>query len=79
MAERWENPDDKTYVFYLRKGVKFHDGSEFTAEDVKYTFESILDSELKSPHAAVYQKIDHIEIVDPYTVKFVMKEVFSPF
>ncbi len=79
LAERWENPDDKTYVFYLRKGVKFHDGSEFTAEDVKYTFESILDPELKSPHAAVYQKIDHIELVDSYTVKFVMKEVFSPF
>ena len=35
LDERWENPDDKTYIFYLRKGVKFHDVTEFTAEDVK--------------------------------------------
>lgn len=79
LAERWENPDDKTYIFYLRKGVKFHDGTEFTAEDVKYTFESILDPEMNSPKASPYKKIDSIEIIDPYTLKFTLKEVFSPF
>jgi peptide/nickel transport system substrate-binding protein len=70
LAERWENPDDKTYIFYLRKGVKFHDGTELTTEDVKYTFESILDPEMNSPKAAGYKKIKNIEIIDPYTVKF---------
>ncbi len=57
LAERWENPDDTTYIFYLRKGVKFHDGSEFTAEDVKYTFESILDPEMNSPKASPYKRL----------------------
>ncbi|MBD3305636.1 hypothetical protein GF339_04585 [candidate division KSB3 bacterium] len=79
LAERWENPDAKTYIFHLRQGVKFHDGTEFTAEDVKYTFESMLDPEMQSPKAAAYTKIDQIEILDPYTIKFTLKEVFAPF
>jgi len=79
LAEKWETPDDKTYVFSLRKGVKFHDGSEFTAEDVKFTIESIMNPELKSPKAAAYDNVKKIEILDPYTIKFTLKEVFSPF
>ncbi|GAK51805.1 ABC peptide transporter, periplasmic ligand binding protein [Candidatus Moduliflexus flocculans] len=79
LAEKWETPDDKTYVFSLRKGVKFHDGSEFTAEDVKFTIESIMNPALKSPKAAAYDKVEKIEILDPYTIKFTLKEVFSPF
>lgn len=79
LAERWENPDEKTYIFYLKQGVKFHDGTEFTAEDVKYTFDSILDPEMNSPKAYAFEKIESIEIIDPYTVKFTLKEVFSPF
>lgn len=79
LAERWENPDEKTYIFYLKQGIFFHDGSEFTAEDVKYTFETLLDPKLKSPKAAGLQKIDHIEILDPYTIQFTLQEVYSPF
>ena len=79
LAEKWETPDDTTYVFSLRKGVKFHDGSEFTAEDVKFTIESIMNPDLKSPKAAAYEKVKRIEILDPYTIKFTLKEVYSPF
>ncbi|MCP4401710.1 MAG: ABC transporter substrate-binding protein [bacterium] len=79
LAERWENPDDKTYVFYLRKGVTFHDGSEFTAEDVKYTFESVLDPDMNSPKAHAFENVDAIEILDPYTITFRLKDVFAPF
>ncbi|PID56729.1 ABC transporter substrate-binding protein [candidate division KSB3 bacterium] len=79
LAERWENPDDKTYVFYLRKGVKFHDGSEFTAEDVKYTFESMLDPESNSPKAYAFKNIKSIQISDPYTITFRLNEVSAPF
>src|SRR4029453_16097882 len=43
LAERWDTPNPTTYVFHLRRGVKFHDGSELTAEDVKYTFDIVLD------------------------------------
>ena len=62
LAERWENPDSKMYIFYLRKGVKFHDGTELTAEDVKYTFESILDPEMNSPKAAAYKPLVRFEV-----------------
>ena len=64
LAESWETPDDKTYIFYLKKGVKFHDGTEFTAEDVKYTFESILDPEMKSPKAYGYKKLLRFQLTE---------------
>jgi ABC-type transport system substrate-binding protein len=51
LAEYWEiSPDHKKYTFYLRKGVKFHNGKELTAEDVKFSFERILDRETNSPY-----------------------------
>lgn len=43
LAERWETPDDTTFIFHLRRGVKWHDGTDFTADDVKYTFDVVLD------------------------------------
>ena len=79
LAEKWETPDEKTYIFHLRKGVKFHDGAELTADDVKFTFDSIMDPALKSPKALAYEKVERIDVLDPYTIKFTLKEVFSPF
>ena len=40
LAEKWETPDPKTWIFYLRKGVTFHDGTPFTADDVVFTFKT---------------------------------------
>lgn len=69
-----ERPDDTTIVFHLHEGVKFHDGSELTSEDVKYTFESIADPEEESPNRSqVANTIESIETPDKYTVKFNMK------
>jgi len=51
LAEFWEISSDGTvYTFYLRKGVRFHDGSEFTAEDVKFSLERLLEKRINSPH-----------------------------
>ena len=52
LAERWDTPDPTTYVFHIRRGVKFHDGSELTAEDVKYTFDIVLDPKGRPSGAA---------------------------
>src|SRR5216684_2787127 len=49
LAEKWDNPDDKTWVFHLRQGVKFHDGSDLSASDVKFTYDSVLDQTFNSP------------------------------
>ncbi len=79
LAEKWEVLEDTTYVFYLRRGVKFQDGSELTARDVEYTFNSILDKNFKSPRRSSYEQIKQIVVVDDYTIKFVLKNPFAPF
>jgi peptide/nickel transport system substrate-binding protein len=79
LAEKWENPDEKTWVFHLRQGVKFHDGSALTANDVKYTYESVLDQSFNSPARAFYLSVDSVEATDPNTVKFTLKDPFAPF
>src|SRR5499427_502830 len=80
VAERWDMPDDTTYVFYLRQGVKWHNrppvnGRELVAEDVKFTFDRFL---AETGNAARYllESVDHIEVVDRYTVKFRLKEPY---
>ncbi len=80
LAERWEHPDDLTYVFYLRKGVRWHNappvnGRELTAEDVKFTFDRFL-TEKANPHRYMFDSVDRVEVVDRYTVRFRMKEPF---
>jgi ABC-type transport system substrate-binding protein len=69
LAESWEMSDDGTvYTFHLRKGVKFHDGTEFDAEDVKWTFdEAIIPDTYMGRKWAPY--VESTEIVDKYTVK----------
>jgi peptide/nickel transport system substrate-binding protein len=79
LIERWDNPNEITYIFHLRKGVQFHDGSELTSKDVKYTFDTILNPFFKSPHKGAFEKIKSIETLDRYTVRFILKEPFAPF
>lgn len=79
LATSWETPDDTTYVFHLRKGVKFHNGREMTAEDVKYSFERILDPATASIAKSYYNKIQKIETPDKYTVKFILSEPYADF
>lgn len=75
LAESWQQLDDKTMQFKLRKGIKFHNGDDFTAEDVKFSFERMM----KSPRIAfVLPPIERIDIVDDYTVNIVTKTPFGP-
>ena len=74
LAERWDVPDPRTYVFHLRKGVKFHDGHPLTSRDVKWTFDSLLQGKIRSTKAAIYKYVDHIDAPDESTVTFRMKE-----
>jgi len=78
LAESWTQPDEKTYVFKLRKGVRWHkkppvDGRELTAEDVKYTFDRF--STIKgNANAHMMATLAGTEVVDKHTVKFTLKE-----
>jgi peptide/nickel transport system substrate-binding protein len=71
LAERWEQKSPTEYVFHLRKGVRFHDGTEMDAEDVKYTYERVRDPKV-SPGANDLTFVKQIDAVDKHTVRFVL-------
>jgi peptide/nickel transport system substrate-binding protein len=78
LAESWEvSQDGLVYTFRLRKGVKFHDGSDFTSEDIKATYERIINppANVISSRKAQHQDIKTIETPDPYTVVFRLGQV----
>jgi peptide/nickel transport system substrate-binding protein len=77
LAETWEMPDPRTYVFHLRSGVKFHDGRPLTSADVKYTFNSIINDTVTSPKKGSLRFVTSIETPDANTVIFRLSEPSS--
>lgn len=76
LARDWEiSEDSREITFYLREGVEFHgDYGEFTAEDVKFSFERIIDPDDPTPEAESFAKLDRVEVVDDYTAKIILEE-----
>lgn len=70
LAESWEQPAPNEYIFHLREGVKFHNGEDFTSEDVKYTYERCKEMPGALPYVAL---IETIEIIDTLTLKITLK------
>ena len=68
LAERYEHPDLLAWKFYLRKGVKFHNGNPFTAEDVRFTFERLKDPKCCSEFMDIGKQIASVDVIDEYTV-----------
>ncbi|MBI3358280.1 MAG: ABC transporter substrate-binding protein [Nitrospirae bacterium] len=79
LAERWEIKDNTRYTFYIRKDVRFHDGHSLTSEDVRYTYESILDEATASPHKKTYEIIKRIETPNATTISFILEKPYAPF
>ena len=83
LAESWEvSPDAKTYIFHLRKGVKWHDGTPFTSADVKFTFELAKKyaNKLANPdYAQAVLYLESVETPDDYTVVFKLNKSYVPF
>lgn len=71
LAEKWENIEPKVWRFHLRKGVKFHDGSDFTAEDVEFSVQRL--STEGSDMKVVASLIDSVRVVDDHTIDFLTK------
>src|SRR3989454_11688152 len=69
LAVSWRNVDDTTWEVKLRKNVRFHDGTPFSAKDVKATFERVLNPDLKLTYRATHAKIKTIDVVDDLTVR----------
>ncbi|QTA84290.1 putative ABC transporter, substrate-binding protein [Desulfonema magnum] len=94
IARRWMiSRDHRTYTFFLRKGVKFHNGREVIAADFVYSLQRLLDPETQSPVASFFshilgasefhegksQTVNGLSAPDPYTFKIELREPFAPF
>ena len=94
LATRWEiSPDNRSYTFYLREGVRFANGGSLTAWDVKYSFQRVLAKETRSPRTWVLDRIigakgfmngeaeevEGIKVPDDYTLCLTLREPFAPF
>jgi ABC-type transport system substrate-binding protein len=74
LAESWEVLEDgKVYVFRLRRGVKFHDGTDFDAEVVRWNYQRIMDPAEKTFVAPFFAIVDSVEALDAHTIKFTLK------
>lgn len=94
LAKTWEvSSDGLTYTFNLKEGVKFHNGEEFKADDIVYSFERLLNPSTNSLNQDCItaikgalnvmegktEKLEGIEILDDYTIKITLEESFAPF
>ncbi len=78
LAESWEiSKDNKTFTFHLRKGALFHDGTEITADDVKFSFDAIFEPKYEAAMLVPYfDGISKVEVVDKYTIKATAKDTY---
>ena len=84
LATSWEvADDDKTWTVHLREGVTWHDGVAFTADDVKFTYDSYMNDDVASPLGAWYKDVlggpENVVVVDPHTVKFTLPKPYAYF
>jgi len=83
LAKSWTiSKDGKLWTFYLRRDVKWHDGVEFTAEDVKFTFDSVLNPKVNSVRRSDFiidGKPIQFKVIDKYTLQAILPKPFAPF
>jgi peptide/nickel transport system substrate-binding protein len=79
LAERWETTGDRTYTFFLKRGVRFHNGRELTAADVKFVIERAMAPATNHPHRRHYASIRDIVVQDAHTVRFVLAQPDASF
>ena len=80
LAESWEvkRGQEPEITFRLRKGVLWHDGKEFTAHDVKFTYDKIMDEKTNTVRRSSYELVKKAEVPDPYTFRVTYQQPFSP-
>src|SRR5437879_187321 len=79
LAERWHTADNKNYTFFLRRGVRFHNGRELKAADVKFAIDRAMNPETKHPAPVNYAAIGDIIVKDDYTITFALKSTTANF
>jgi len=79
LAERWYTTDSRNYTFFLRKGVRFHNGREMKAADVKFALDRAVNPETKHPYRVQYENIQDVIVKDDYTISVTLKRVEANF
>lgn len=79
LAESWQPLDETTYLFHLKKGVAFHDGRPLTSEDVRFTYQSVLDPKNRSHWRGPLQLLKAVEPIGPYEIRFRLSTPYAPF
>lgn len=79
LAESFEMTSDcRLATFHLRKGVKWHDGRAFTADDVLFTYQKIIDPQIVTPYSSAFETVEKVEKVDPHTIRVTYRQPFAP-
>ena len=79
LAEFWTvSEDGLTLTFVLRPNIRWHDGTPLTAEDVRFTYQKLIDPAVHTPFASSYEMVDAVEVVDPRTIRVHYREPFAP-
>jgi peptide/nickel transport system substrate-binding protein len=79
LAERWHTSDNRNYTFFLKRGVRFHNGRELKAADVKFVIDRAMNPETKHPYPRYYQSIGDIIVKDDSTITIALKETNANF
>jgi peptide/nickel transport system substrate-binding protein len=77
LAESWDMPDPLTYIFHLRRGVKFHDGRPLTSADVKFTLDTVISGAVKTTKRQSYKLVTSVEAPDDETIVLRLTEPFA--
>ena len=79
LAERWEIREGGLEIlFFLKRGVRWHDGAPFTADDVTFTYERLIDPTVPTPYRGDFERISSVEALGPHTVRVRYQEPFAP-
>lgn len=76
LAEKFYFKDEKTLIFELRKNVKWHDGEDFSAKDVLFTYKTLISDSIASPYSAGFRFVESVRVVDYYTVEVKYKKPY---
>jgi len=79
LAESWEVKDNcRVIIFHLRRNLRWHDGEPFTADDVEFTFQKLIDPEVRTPYSSDFERVKSFKVIDDYTIKITYEEPFAP-
>jgi peptide/nickel transport system substrate-binding protein len=79
LAERWHTTDNLNHTFFLKRGVRFHNGRELSADDVKFVLDRARNPETRHPHARHYEDIATVHVRDPHTLTITLKRTNAMF